>query len=261
MSFESVGGTAVERILARGVRLGDRKLADLVYEMAKACLVVVQDIDRRLHLATRPRDAAVIDREVLGVTARLPMRLREAASALPHGKPDESQALGAAESCVRILERVEGASERQRLAKSVWLICAGRASEAEGVLRGMLGEGRSRCGMHAYRNLLWALVRQEKYDEVVRTGEKALAAFPDDWDCVFNVAIGAANSGDVRRFRAVTRHLRSLPTGSASERRIRLPLMKYESPRLAGPLGVTVRSIETAFGITPAAAGVRHAVD
>jgi hypothetical protein len=156
---------------------------------------------------------------------------------------------------------VEGESERQRLATSVWLICAGRASEAEGVLRGMLGEGSSNGGIHAYRNLLWALLRQEKHDEVVRTGEKALAAFPSDWDCAFNVAIGAANSGNTQRFRSATRLLRSLTIGSASETRIRLRLMKYESPRLAGPLGATVRSVEAAFGLTPAAIGVRHVVD
>ncbi len=256
LALESAGGTAVERILARGVRLGDRRLADLVYEMAKACLVVVQDIDRRLHLATRPRDAAVIEREVRGVSARLPARLREAASAMPHGKPEEGQALNAAESCVRILERVEGASERQRLAKSVWLICAGRASEAEGVLReGIADPSGLLRNVHVVRNLQWALIRQDKFDQCVQIGEDAIRVFPEDWQVAYNFAAACAWLGDTKKFKLAARRLRGIKPPSEGVARLRDRILKFELPRFGDVLSMTNSDIAKNLGVAAAGAG------
>ncbi len=249
LTHESAGGTAVERILARGVRQGDRKLADLVYEMAKACLVVVQDIDRRLHLATRPREAAVIERDVRGVAARLPARLREAASALPRGKPEEDQALSAAESCVRILERVEGPSERQRLAKSVWLICAGRASEAEGVLRGMLGGGGVLRNAHLARNLQWALIRQAKFDECVQIGERAVEAYPGDWQLAYNLTVACAWIGNREKFKNAARRLCGIQPPSKDVSRLRDRILQFEIPRFADALRTTDSEVARSLGV------------
>ena len=251
LTHESAGGTAVERILARGVRQGDRKLADLVYEMTKACLVVVQDIDRRLHLATRPREAAVIDRDVRGVAARLPMRLREAASALPRGKPEEDQALSAAESCVRILERVEGASERQRLAKSVWLICAGRANEAEGVLRGMLGGNIARTFRRSVlHNLAWTLSRQRQFDSALSVCQLALREFPDDWMTVYNASVSASLNGSAALARRYASVLKRVPAeGGAAEQRRRAQHLAFEVPRIAERLGLSESTVARWFGV------------
>jgi len=260
LALGSAGGTAVERILARGIRQGDRKLADLVYELAKACLVVVQDIDRRLHLATRPREAAVIERDVRGVAARLPARLREAASALPRGKPEESQALNAAESCVRILERIEGASERQRLAKSVWLICAGRAAEAEGVLReGLVAGAFGHNRIHAHHNLLWALVRQDKFNDVVEWGQLALGEKPTDWLSLYNVVAASARCGRRASFSNFAKKLASLDRRTRGFAQLEGPLLDYEIRRMAEDLEISEKSVMQALGLAHANEKVRHA--
>lgn len=246
------GGTAVERVLARGVRSGRRRLADLVYELAKACLVVVQDIDRRLHLATRPRDVEAIGRDVRSLGSRLPPREREEVAKLPAAKPDEARALAAAESCIRILGHVEGQSERQRLAWSVWLICSGRPAEAEGVLRGMVEEGGSRESRRFVQyNLAWAQSRQRRFDAALRTSEQAMVEFPDDWMLTYNASVSAALSGNEQVARRHATRLRALRDSGKPEQRRRLMQLAYEVPRIAEKLRKSEASIAKWYGLSP----------
>lgn len=252
LTVAPAGGTAVERVLARGVRSGRRRLADLVYELAKACLVVVQDIDRRLHLATRPRDVEAIGRDVRAVGSRLPPREREEAAKLPAAKPDEARALAAAECCIRILEHVEGPSERQRLAWSVWLICSGRPAEAEGVLRGMVEGGAS---PHAFRNLLWALNRQGKFADSISIGKAAIRKYPRDWHLAYNVLVAIAWLGDVRSFKEAASHLRSAARLSRIDGQYRSEVLKFESARFAEALGIPTTVVVRELGVHLAEVG------
>lgn len=244
------GGTAVERVLARGVRSGRRRLADLVYELAKACLVVVQDIDRRLHLATRPRDVEAIGRDVRAVGSRLPPRVREETAKLPVAKPDESRALAAAESCIRILEHEEGKSERQRLAWSVWLICAGRPAEAEGVLRGMVeGVASPFCRRSIHHNLAWALSRQRCYEAALQVSEKALAEFPNDWLLAYNASVSAALAGNEVLAERHARRLRDLQSAEPLRQHQQRSQLTFEIPRIAEKLRLSEVSVARWFGL------------
>lgn len=250
------GGTAVERVLARGVRSGRRRLADLVYELAKACLVVVQDIDRRLHLATRPRDVEAIGRDVRAVGSRLPPRVREETAKLPVAKPDESRALAAAESCIRILEHEEGKSERQRLAWSVWLICAGRPAEAEGVLRGMVEEsGVVSTRTFIHQNLPWAIFRQGKLEAARDAAEGAVATFPNDWTIRLNAAVGAAWVGDSGSVRRHAYQLARMASSSPAEQGRRADRLAGEVPLFAELLGVDPGTVRSWFDVPVGAGG------
>jgi len=248
---DSEGGTAVERVLARGLQESTRKLADLVYELAKACLVVVQDIDRRLHLERRPRDQQVIEREVRGVTSRLPARDRQVLNGLPHVKPSEETALVAAESCIRILERVEGATERQRLSWAVWLICAGREPQAEVELRDGLSRGVfADNSIHAMNNLLWSLNRQGKFTEMLSAGAPAARKFPDSWLVQFNAAVAASHCGKRSEFRTFARKLRTLhrrAKGIDFERQEEH--MLHEVPWIAEELRTSADEVANALGL------------
>lgn len=246
------GGTAVERVLARGVRSGRRRLADLVYELAKACLVVVQDIDRRLHLATRPRDVEAIGRDVRAVGSRLPPRVREETAKLPVAKPDESRALAAAESCIRILEHEEGKSERQRLAWSVWLICAGRPAEAEGVLRAGLAAGYFEAAQnHAYNNLLWALSRQGKFAEMLDVASLADGRQSTNWMFQLNLAVAASHCCKQAEFRTYAKRLDALhrETKGAEFKRQEAQLLR-EVPWFSAELRLPPLVISKALGLT-----------
>jgi hypothetical protein len=242
-------GTAVERVLARGQAQGRRKLADLVYELTKASLVVLKDVDRRLHLARKPRDQALINGEMRGVVARLPQSERRAVGGLPNGTPSEDQAMIAAESCIKILAIVEGETSRQRLSRAVWLICAMRPSEAQRELEHLLEENHGAPTTHyVYWNLLWALNAQKKYSEVLERGETALRRFSGDRTITYNLCVASACLGRRALFDRFAKELRA--TGEAAERiEIDDRLLQFEAPQFAEKLGINVGQVERAFGL------------
>jgi tetratricopeptide (TPR) repeat protein len=242
-------GTAVERVLARGQAQGQKKLADLVYELVKACLVVVQDIDRRLHLDRRPREQAVIGREVRDVAARLPEADRRRLAELPTGSASTERALVAARSCVQILGQLEGRSERQRLSYAVMLICDGQPTEAEACLREFLHDPSRVHRRMAYWNLLWALNRQQKFEQSIDVAQSSLREFPDDWELNFNLAVASAWRRDRARFLSAARSLR-LSASAESTRAFREGVLRFEAPRFAQALKVSDREVTRLLGLS-----------
>jgi hypothetical protein len=244
-------GTAVEYLLERGARAGERKLADLVYELAKACLVVIKDIDRRVNLATRPREQAEIGRDLRGVTSRaLNGAHHVAAGRLPTKKPNEPDALVAAGDCIEILEQLEGKSERQQLSRAVWLICGERAGEAESLLTRMLEAGVSPPGqLHANRNLLWSLLRQYKFDRILSLEATVLEAFGGDWECLFNLVVAAARGGNTALFEKHSARLRRVGSGDEETQEFRDSVLRFETSRIAGKLGLPQDKVARLLGI------------
>ncbi|MHC5211295.1 MAG: hypothetical protein ACYTG2_11305 [Planctomycetota bacterium] len=111
--------TAIEQILSATARTGREKLADLLYELAKACLIVLPDLERRIERKAEPREAPVVAGELRTINSRLDSsRSGVSLDGVPTQTPEEARALAAADACLRILANVEGNTERQQLAYS-----------------------------------------------------------------------------------------------------------------------------------------------
>jgi hypothetical protein len=251
LTAEPSGTTAVDFLLERGARSGEKVLANLVYELAKACLVVARDVARRLHLGTTPRARSTIAASVRDIAGRMEGGTHRDLSTrqLPEAGA-EADALIAAESCIAILQRLEGPSERQRLARAVCLICSNRPAEAEALLEQMIELGVSATGqLHAYRNLLWSLIRQDKYGRLLSLEPTVLAALGNDWDCVFNLVVAAANSGNTSLFKKYAALLRRVHAEAEPTKQFRNSVMTYEVPRLAHPMGMPESDVAKSLGV------------
>jgi hypothetical protein len=139
------------------------------------------------------------------------------------------------------------------LAKSVWLICAGRASEAEGVLR----EGIANCRfgreqVHAFNDLLWALTKQNKFEEMLEVGRLAGVLHSSDWTFQLNLAVAASHCGKSKLFLVHANRLRALRRhASRAEAERRATQLQHEVPWFAAELRMPPRRVCMALGVDP----------
>ncbi|HEX5010664.1 MAG TPA: hypothetical protein VFY71_09695 [Planctomycetota bacterium] len=253
------GGTAVEYLLERGAKAGERKLADLVYELAKACVEVAHDLERRLRMADHPRTRGVVFSEVRQAAAR---NTRSNAQALASRLPSESapgeRAVAASVSCLAILRELEGESERFGLTEAVLLIASDRAGEAEKRLHRLVSRPLTPVNRKfALWNLTWALLEQGKYTEVVSVGSDALREVPGDWSINFNLASACAWLRDLSGFERHAAALRKAKAPSERDRSFRDRLLRFEVPNFAEVLGVGPEIVAQSFGLASRADEVR----
>jgi hypothetical protein len=241
--------TAVEHILANSARAGREKLADLLYEMAKACLIVLPDLKRRIERKVEPREVPVVANELRSINSRLEkvdgaVALRD----VPQQTPEEARALKVARSCLTILDNVEGDSERQQLAWSQVLIFEGNPAEAERVLRGLLASDRLLSHRElAQRNAMYAFMQQRKYGDALALGLEALAERADDCVVLYNMAVCHASLRNRSQFDAVSHRLAQHVAHGSPEWLVQL--LKYEVDNFAKSLNTSPSDVAASFSL------------
>jgi hypothetical protein len=203
----------LEGLYARFRVAGREKLADLVYEMTKACLAALPDFSVRTLLHDEPRTPEVIAGEMTTMTECLSgVDGREDISSVARRRPEAQAALADAEKCLAVLARLEGESGRQQLALALGAVHARQPAVAEGVLRGLLSRGGEAPEILriAEVNLAFALLRQGRYAEVLPLAHAALAKSPDDPVPWFNLLAACAELGDREGFEGGVAALRAL---------------------------------------------------
>jgi hypothetical protein len=254
------GGTAVEFLLERGAQAGEKKLANLVYELAKACLVIVKNINRRVDLASRPRDGVAIAKDVRDVAYRKRNgQSHSITSRIPLTAPAEADAIGAAGSCISILEELEGRTERQQLAHAIELICGNRPAEAEELLSGLLSTVTPANRLHAIHNLMWAQIRQGGFQRALSTGVSMLVDHPDDWLITYNLVAASVRLGRRADFDRFASRLRALQPSAASHRAFNTRLLEFEIQHMADDLGIDKNDVVKALGLPPRNRASSHA--
>jgi hypothetical protein len=225
----------LEQLRARFRVAGRGKLADLVYEMAKACLRELPDFQVRTLLRAEPRAPEVISGEM----STMSDCLRSAGgaadlSALAQRRPEQDAALADARKCLDALASLEGASGRRQLALALAHVHAGEPARVEAVLRELLaraGEPPEVLRL-AEVNLAFALLRQEKFADVVPLARAAQARDPQDPVPWFNLLAAQSELGDPAAFEASVRGLAAL------QARVRSPLVaawaQHDLAMLAG---------------------------
>jgi len=249
-SVVTPGHTAVEGILASSARAGREKLADLLYEMAKACLIVLPDLKRRIERKVEPREVPVVSNELRSINSRLEnsdgaVALRE----VPQQTPEEARALRVARTCLEILDNVEGPSERQQLAWSQVLIFEGQPADAERVLRRLLARGVSDANcIHVLRNTTMSLNEQRRYRDSVEFAKSALSQCPNDCILLYNLAVSLASLKAQPEFRAVSSRLAEL--GSQEMPTWLRRLISFEAANFADRLDMTQSEVFRCFGLS-----------
>ncbi len=245
-------GTAVQVLLRSGERAGAQRLADLVYELAKACLASFEDLQRRVRMVQVPRSAHVVHQDIDGISTRLSGRL--AAGAKSSNAADalqKSDAMLAWRSSLAILNSIEGRSARHELMRAVLLIHSDQPSGAVQLLTTLMQTELSEEHRKlAHWNLLWALIRQQKFEEVLSAGKTALAEYPGDWTSTYNLAVASAWLRRSALFQQYARSLAQVAPISTSERNHRRQLLAFEAPRFAECLGIETSMVRKWFALT-----------
>jgi len=248
--------TAVEQILAGSARAGREKLADLLYELAKACLIVLPNLKRRIERKVEPREVPVVSSELRSINSRLEkvdgaIALRD----VPQQTPEETRALKVARSCLTILDNVEGASERQQLAWSQVLIFEGKPAEAEVALRQLLSNGISAGNqLHVLRNTMMSLNRQRRYAESVEFAETALHQCPNDCVLLYNLSVALASLRDLDNFKRASSRFARLDQKNVPE--WLRHLVSIEAENFADRLSMSKTEVLEYFGLEPARGAV-----
>lgn len=184
---------------------GRQRLADLVYEMVKACLSEVPDVTERIAMADAPRRAEVIWGDV--------DTMRRGMDGLPAGAPDlDAVARGTPASdvalqdmgaCIDVLTSLEGRTVRRELAHGLHDAYAGRLADAEATLRALHDRDDldDRAAFYAAWNLSFVLITRDDDRAGLRVAEEALVLDPEHTGPYMNIATVAARLGDTQRFR------------------------------------------------------------
>ncbi len=194
----------LQRMLEITAEAGRRKLADLVYEMAKACLVKAPGFSERMLDAAPPRRRE----QVAGDVARMAGRLQGTAtpidvSSLQGLSPEPATALRDARICLAKLAEIEGPTGRQQVAQALLYIHAGEPAAAEALLLPLLDlDLAPATRQNAHRNLVLALLRQDRHAEALARCERDADEWPQDAVRVMNLCYAAARLGQARRFEA-----------------------------------------------------------
>jgi hypothetical protein len=246
------------RLQARFRAEGRGKLADLVYEMAKACLQALPDFSVRTLLQVEPRPPEVISGEV----STLSECLRSAGedpdlSGVVRRRPEQDAALSDARKCLAALEQLEGRSGRRQLALALAHVHAGEAAQGEVALRELLARADQPPEILrlAEVNLAFALLRQRKFAEVVPLARAGQRHSPDDPVPWFNLLAAQSELADPAAFEESLRGLAALQS------RVRSPLVGAWAGRdfemlgraagLSGPRIAALLRLLLADGATP----------
>ncbi|MGQ0552949.1 MAG: sigma-70 family RNA polymerase sigma factor [Planctomycetota bacterium] len=230
----------LQRMLERSAAAARRTLADLIYEMAKACLVEAPGFSERMLIQREPRDGREVGLDLQRLASRLSGQ-REAGSGATDGlglgsiastRPAPATALDDARACLDKLHEVEGPSGRQQVALALCYIHAGQPAVAEPLLRALLERPLPVITrQNAARNLTLSLLRQERHAEALDFAEAGADEWPDDPVRVMNVAYAAARLGERERFVRAAARLAALHAAEPSPR-VRAWL-RDDLPRLA----------------------------
>jgi hypothetical protein len=204
----------------RFAEAGHGKLADLVYEMVKACLAALPDFSVRTLLHTSPRAAEVISGEVRTMSESLRgVEKPSDLNGLAQSSPDARAALSDARKCIDVLERLEGSSGRHQLAYALLSIHAGDAASAERTLRALIegGDESAEIARIAEVNLGFALLRQARFTDVLPLAEAAIARSPKDPVPWFNLLAARAELGDASAFERDVESLHALYAETGSD--------------------------------------------
>jgi hypothetical protein len=203
----------LQRLRASFRAAGREKLADLVYEMSKACLRALPDFSVRTLLQAEPRPPELIAGE-LGTMSECLSSAGEPAdvSGLARRRPEPSAALVDARKCLAALESLEGRSGRGQLALALLHVHAGEPAAGEAVLRALLARPDEPLEIRrlAEVNLAFALLRQSKFADVVplaRAGQKRSPNDPVPW---FNLLAAQSELSDPEAFEDSVRGLAAL---------------------------------------------------
>ena len=198
--------TLVEHMLGQAAHAAKSKLANLLYEMAKACLVEAPQFNDRILVEKRPRPSDIVAGELMHLRSRLVQvdpdgtttaEVEDVAST----RPRANSAIGDARRCLTALAGVEGESGRHQVAVALAFIYDGAPADAEPILRGLqdadLPEPTRR---NVSRNLTLSLLRQDRYGDALQCAEAAADEWPDDPARVMNLCFASARLGDEARF-------------------------------------------------------------
>jgi hypothetical protein len=203
----------MQQLHARFRLAGREKLADLVYELAKACLRALPDFSVRTLLQAEPRPPEIISGEMstlsevlrsTGDRAELP--------AVGRRPPEEEAALSDAHKCLTALATLEGGSGRHQLATALVHVHAREPDKAETVLRALLvrRDESPEILRLAEVNLAFALLRQMRYADVLPVARAAIARSPDDPVPWFNLLAAQSELSDAVAFEDSVRSLAAL---------------------------------------------------
>ncbi len=218
----------MESMLEASLHAARARLADLIYEMAKACLVAAPGFSSRTLVQDEPRRSDVVAGDLRQIAARLqraggdavadPGGPQAAGVARPSGRidiepvaarrPAPATALDDARACLGKLAELEGTSGRQQVALALCSIHGGQPAEAERVLLPLLDrELPPRTRQNVSRNYTLALLRQDRHAEALAHAEAVADEWPDDPVRVMNICFAAARLRDRAR---LDRHARLL---------------------------------------------------
>lgn len=227
------GQAVVERVLSSTAQAGRAALADLLYELAKACLIADPQAELRTRPIVQPRSPETIRPEVKRVGSRHSMHLGPGS-------------IESCDKCLAILENVEGASDRHQLMTAQMKITDCRFSDAESVLRALLARATDESSRgYALINLSRTLIQQDRFAEAATIGEQAYMVRPHDFLAGYNLAIALAWLGDKSRFEEVAGQLRSLDCSAWMR-----SLVVADSELIADKLRYSPSEFVTAFGVS-----------
>ncbi len=229
----------MQRMLDLSAEAGRRKLADLIYEMAKACLVVAPGFTTRTLIAAEPRRSGVVGGDLRQMASRLAgVAGAPDVARLADTQPEPGTALDDAHACLTKLAEIEGTSGRQQVALALAHIHGGKPTDAEGILRPLLDrELPARTRQNVSRNLTLALLRQNRHADALATAESAASEWPEDPVRVMNLCYASARLGDASRFARYAADLTTLYRHTPSDR-VRAWL-DTELPSLAAEVGLS----------------------
>lgn len=238
----------VQRMLDAAVAAGHRRLADLVYEMAKACLVGVPDFEQRMLVHDSPRRRSAVAEDLRHLGARLAAADSHAARREAQDVSDVARhalsrdaALADGLLCLQALERLEGCTGRQQVALALHHIHAGRPAEAEAILRALVdADIPAVTRQNVFRNLTLALLRQDRWQDALEIAEASGADWPDDPVRLMNLCFATARLGDRPAFEA---HAQRLVAFEA----------RAPQPRVQAWIGSDLPSLAAAVGMGPGA--------
>jgi len=229
--------TLVKRMLDRSAAEGRRRLADLVYELAKSRLLAVPSVQSRTLVTREPRRHDAVADDVRHLAARL--RHMDGELDVAGLERDEGpDALVDALDCLDTLHRIEGESGRQQVAVALCHIHQGRLEEAERVLRALIHRELSPLTrQNVFRNLTLTLLRQERWADALEVTDECADEWPADPVRVMNACYAAARLGLRARFEDNARALRRMhelrPTTQVAG------WIHHELPKLADALGLS----------------------
>jgi RNA polymerase sigma factor (sigma-70 family) len=211
----------MQRMLEQSVAAARAKLADLVYEMAKACLVQAPGFASRTLIRAEPRRSDVVAEEVRRIARRLKQADAEVdVGRVPLTHPAPATALDDARACLQKLSQIEGRTGRQQVAVALCHIHAGEPAAAESLLAELLlrEDLPPVTRQNAARNLQLAQLRLERYDDALATCDAHADEWPEDPVRVMNTCFAAARLSDTARFERAARDLAGLQRHAPSER-------------------------------------------